>query len=68
MRTTHTYALLPVSQAAYDEIREKLMAAGYDDYVQRGVADEQERVIMQGIALVVDTKGLTGKGPSSKSA
>lgn len=67
MRSTHTYALLPVSQATYDEIREKLLAAGYDDYVTRAVADEQERVTMQGIALVVDNKGLTSTTPTPKS-
>lgn len=29
MRTTYTYAELELSQAAYDEIRQKLEAAGY---------------------------------------
>lgn len=67
MRSTHTYALLPVSQATYDEIREKLLAAGYDDYVTRATGDEQERVSMQGIALVVDNKVLTSETPAPKS-
>lgn len=29
MRTTHTYVVLELSEAAYDEIRRKLEAAGY---------------------------------------
>jgi hypothetical protein len=29
IRQTHTYAILPLSPAAYQEIREKLLAAGY---------------------------------------
>jgi len=30
MRVTHTYAKLVVSTAVYDEIRAKLLAAGYE--------------------------------------
>ena len=29
--STHTYAILKISQAAYDEIKTKLAAAGYSD-------------------------------------
>lgn len=29
MRTTHTVARLPISQAAFDEIKRLLLAAGY---------------------------------------
>ncbi len=63
IRQTHTYALLPVSEATFNEIRDKLLAAGYDDYIMRAEADEPERVTMQGLALVLD---VTSK-PTEKS-
>ena len=31
MTYTHTYALLSVTQACFEEIKGKLLAAGYDD-------------------------------------
>jgi hypothetical protein len=46
MRTTHTYALLPVSQATYDEIRGKLKEAGYEHCFHGAATD------MHGIGLV----------------
>lgn len=49
MRTTRTYALLDVSPAVYDEIREKLKAAGYDEAFHRD--DDREVIDMHGIAL-----------------
>src|SRR5687768_10458814 len=45
LRQTHTYAELEVSAAAYDEVADKLKAAGYDHAFQDGVID------MHGIAL-----------------
>lgn len=47
MRTTYTYAVLEVSDAAYDEIAEKLIAAGYAHVFHNGVMD------MHGIALSI---------------
>jgi hypothetical protein len=45
-RTTHTYATLEVSRAAYDEIRKKLEDAGYQHaFHEDGLID------MHGIAL-----------------
>jgi hypothetical protein len=46
---THTHAILELSQAAYQEIRRKLEAAGY----QHSFLDdpEGERIDMHGIAL-----------------
>jgi hypothetical protein len=53
MRTTHTYALLEVSGSAYDEIKSKLVAAGYDSHVLTADSvGDQERVHLQGIAIV----------------
>jgi hypothetical protein len=49
MRTTRTCALLDVSPAVYDEIREKLKAAGYDEAFHRD--DDREVIDMHGIAL-----------------
>lgn len=49
MRSTHTYVLLEVSKEAYQEIKDKLLAAGYDhlfDPIDEGEID------MTGIALV----------------
>jgi hypothetical protein len=45
MRTTHTYALLPVSKQTFDEIARKLRDAGYDHAFDDGVID------MHGIGL-----------------
>lgn len=45
MRTTHTYAILEVSAAAYEEIRALLEAAGYQHAFHDDVID------MHGIAL-----------------
>ncbi len=47
---THTYALMEVSRAAFDEIKAKLLAAGYD----HAVHDDGATLDMHGIALVVD--------------
>jgi hypothetical protein len=47
MTYTHSYALLEVSQEAYDEIAKKLREAGYD----HAFMDDGE-VDMHGIALV----------------
>jgi hypothetical protein len=46
LRQTHTVALLEVSQEVYDDIREKLEAAGYLRF------DDPVEMTMQGIALV----------------
>lgn len=53
MRTTHTFAILPVSLATYREIADKLQQAGYDHAI---FEDEKgSHVIdMHGIALEVE--------------
>ena len=49
MRTTHTLAEMALSPVAYDEVRRKLEAAGYQDAIlEEGLLD------MQGIALTRD--------------
>ena len=45
---THTYVLLPVSKAVYDEIKGKLDAAGYHCHGDDGEID------MHGLALVLE--------------
>lgn len=50
MRSTYTFAKLEVSQQAYDEIREKLVEAGYEHAF--GLDDDVELMDMHGIALV----------------
>ena len=50
LTSTHTYAILRVSQAAYDEIKAKLEEASYDHaFHEDGLID------MHGIALQVET-------------
>jgi hypothetical protein len=49
MGVTHTYALLPVSKATYDEIAATLRAAEYDH-----VFGDDGEIDMHGIALVIE--------------
>ncbi len=52
---THTYAVLDVSPAAYQEIRGKLDAAGYSHAFHDSEGDNGSEVIdMHGIALQVE--------------
>lgn len=60
MQSTHTYAILDVSTAAYDEIREKLKIAGYEHAFHRqgtGKARQEDREVidMHGIGLRQET-------------
>lgn len=48
MRSTHTFAVLKVSQQTYDEIRLKLKTAAYDHAFH-----EDGKIDMHGIALQV---------------
>lgn len=53
VRSTHTYVTLPVSQAAYDEIKAKLLAAGYEH-----VFNCDDEINMHGLALCVEVEGV----------
>lgn len=44
-----TYALLEISKAAYDEIRAKLIAAGYEGQIR--TTDDGELISMCGLAI-----------------
>lgn len=46
---SYTYAILEISEKAYNEIRKKLAAAGYED--QFGTDDGKEVIDMHGIAV-----------------
>lgn len=48
---TYTYATLEISRAAYDEIYEKLKAAGYDSAIE-----DEGLIDMHGIALTWDAE------------
>jgi hypothetical protein len=48
---THTYAVLEVSRACYDEIRALLVAAGYEHALSTRDRDYGEVIDMHGIAL-----------------
>jgi hypothetical protein len=52
VRSTYTYAELAVSQATYDEIAQKLRAAGYDQAFH--TYDNRTIIDMHGIGLVPD--------------
>lgn len=58
LRTTHTYAILEISQAAYDEIRGALKAAGYEhtfhEYTDKDGG--YEVIDMQGIGIKKEPK------------
>lgn len=60
MTTTHTYVILPVSQAAYDEIREKLRAAGHGD--QFHTDSDGETIDMHGLAITCAKNSATAFG------
>jgi len=50
MRQTHTYVILPLSAAAYREIRAKLLNAGYA-HAFHDVDTPEEVIDMHGIAI-----------------
>ena len=53
LRTTHTVVILAVSQATYEEIKQKLLAAGYDHaFINNRYEDEI--MDMTGIGLTLD--------------
>jgi len=54
---TYTYAILEVSLEAYNEIREKLLKAGYEDQFYR--EGEEEVIDMHGLALQVEDETST---------
>lgn len=51
---THTYALLEISPAAYEEIKTKLEAAGYADQFH-DQDDGKVAIDMHGIAVIEET-------------
>lgn len=61
---SHTYALLPISAAAYAEIRAKLVEAGYAHAfnIDRDVG---ECIDMHGIAVHIDASATTPAEESS---
>jgi hypothetical protein len=64
MRSTHTYAVLELSPAAYSEIREKLATAGYQHAFKGDVID------MHGIGVTAESTAQPGSMglPDSESA
>jgi hypothetical protein len=55
MSGTHTFATLPVSRQAYDEIAGRLRDVGYDHALHDGAID------MHGIGLEPEDGGVAGK-------
>ena len=65
MRSTYTYAILDLSPSAFEEIRSKLLAAGYGDQFHQ----ERGRAVidMHGIAVASDGTSpdlVSGTAPS----
>ena len=60
---SHTYAIMEVSYEAYEEIREKLIAAGYADQIDDVPHSVFEVLDMHGIGLRVETKTPEEKAP-----
>ena len=52
---SHTYAIIPVSYETYEEIREKLIAAGYFDQIHDVPGSVFEVLDMYGIGIQVET-------------
>lgn len=50
MRTTHTYAMVPVSKSTFYEIKKTLEDAGYEEYIEESF-NEEPKIIMQGLAI-----------------
>lgn len=60
MRTTYTYVLLELSESAYEEIRAKMEAAGYQHaFHENPDAPASPRIDMHGIAVVPEVE-MTG--------
>lgn len=53
---THTFATLGVSQATYDEIKEKLEVNGYEEQI-----DEYGKIDMHGLALEIEPNNDTAE-------
>jgi hypothetical protein len=64
LRRTHTFVTLAISQEAYKEIREKLLAAGYNHSFVYDFNNE-ETIDMHGIGLV-EEKEIQEYEPKSK--
>lgn len=58
---TYTYAILEISQAAYDEIRTKLAEAGYDQAFHTHEGDFTEVIDMHGIGLSTADRKESGR-------
>ena len=51
LRSTHTFVNLAVSKETYEEIKQKLLAAGYNHAFNYN-RDEEETIDMHGIGLI----------------
>lgn len=51
LRSTYSYVVMDLSPAAYDEIRQKMLEAGYHQAVHGGMDDGRVVVDMHGIAV-----------------
>jgi hypothetical protein len=56
MVQTHTYAILELSKASFEEIKTKLENAGYQDQIHVNGEDGRIVVDMHGIAVAAEKK------------
>ena len=63
MKTTHTFAILELSPAAFSEISRKLIQAGYQYAFQK--SDGWEWIDMEGIAIAKEPPSLKPENPDS---
>ena len=70
MMTTHTYAVLELTANAYTEIRDKLLAAGYDHAVLDSEGEgDTELLVLDEVALAceVRVRAAVGYPPGARS-
>ncbi len=63
---TYTYAILAVSKAAFEEVRDRLLAAGYDEQVHED--DDGPVLDMHGIGLQAEEEADDGEGGDDRAA
>lgn len=63
--TRHTYAILEISQTAYDEIRSKLAAAGYEHAFHDGGVIDMHGIAVQALPAETPTPTYIRPKPSA---
>lgn len=59
---THTYVMMDISAAAFEEIKRKLLAAGYDHAIIPSFREDKEALDMHGIGLQIEEQRPIAEG------